>query len=105
MIVLHHPTATRIFLAISWMITFPCRLLTCTPAGLDWWQQRDHRFPYLNKMAQQYLACPATSAGVEHLFSAAGLTFSDLAQAMKEGTLRARLIAGYNYNPHMYVAP
>ena len=54
---------------------------------IDWWQQHRHRFPYLNKMARQYLVCPATSAGVERLFSAAGLTFSDLAQAMKEGTL------------------
>ena len=72
---------------------------------IDWWQQPRHRFPYLNKMDRQYLACPATSAGVEGLFSAAGLTFSDLAQAMKEGTLGARLMAAYNDKPHMYVAP
>ena len=72
---------------------------------IDWWQQHRHCFPYLNKIARQYLACPATSAGVERLFSAAGLTLSDLAQAMKEGTLGARLMAAYNYKPHMYVAP
>ena len=42
---------------------------------IAWWQQHRHRFPYLNKMARQYLACPATSAGLERLFSAAGLTF------------------------------
>ena len=68
---------------------------------IDWWQQHRHRLPYLNKMARQYLACPATSAWVEHLFSAAGLTFSDLAQAMKEGTLGARLLGTYIYKPHM----
>ena len=31
---LHHPSATMIFLAMSWMITFRCLLLTCTPASL-----------------------------------------------------------------------
>ena len=72
---------------------------------IDWWQQHRHPFPYLNKMARQYLTCPATSAGVERLFSAAGLTFSDLAQAMKEGTLGVRLLTAYNYKHHMYVAP
>ena len=44
-------------------------------------------------MAGQYLACLVTSARVEHLFSFARLTFSYLAQAMKEGTLGARLMA------------
>ena len=72
---------------------------------IDWWQQHRHRFPYLNKMARQYMPCPATSAGVERLFSAAVLTFSDLAQAMKEGTLGAWLLGDYSYKPHMYVAP
>ena len=63
---------------------------------IDWWQHHRHRFPYLKKMARQYLACPATSAEVKRLFSAAGWTFSDLAQAMKEGSLGARLLAAYN---------
>ena len=72
---------------------------------IDWWQQQCHCFPYLNKMARQYLVCPATSVGVELLFNAAGLTFSDLAQAMKEGTVGARLMAAYNYKGHICVAP
>ena len=69
---------------------------------IDWWQQHRHHFPYLNKMAREYVACPATLAGVQRLFSAAGLLFSDLAEAMKEGTLRARLMAAYSYKSHMY---
>ena len=72
---------------------------------IDWWQQHRHRFSYLNKVARQYLMCLATSAEVEHLLSAGGLTFSDLAQAMKEGALGAQLLAAYNYKPPTYVAP
>ena len=60
---------------------------------IDWWQQHRHRFPYLNKMAPHHLVCPATSAGAKRLFTAAGLTFSDSAQAMTEGTPGARLLA------------
>ena len=77
-------------------------MLTCV---IDWWQQHRHRFPYLNKMAGQYVACPATSPGVVRLFSAASWIFSELAQSMKEGTLGARLLAAYNHRPHVYVAP
>ena len=71
---------------------------------IDWWQQHCHPFPYLNKMARQYVACPAPSAGPERLFGTAGFTFSDSAQAMKEGTLGAQLLVAYNSKPHMYVA-
>ena len=35
----------------------------------------------------QYLAMPATSAGVERLFSKATLVYGDLVQAMKEETM------------------
>ena len=56
---------------------------------IDWWQQHCHHFSYSNKMASQYVACPATSAGPERWFSAAGFTFSDLGKAMKEGILVA----------------
>ena len=79
---------------------FSLRVADMHTCVIDWWQQHRNGFPYLNKMARQYLACPATSAGVERLFRAAGLTFSDPADTMKEGTLGA-----YNVKPHMYVAP
>ena len=50
---------------------------------LVWWQMRDHDIgkpadpsmgrpeglPHLAQMARQWLGCPATSAGVERLFS------------------------------------
>ena len=56
-------------------------------------------------MARQYLATRATSPGVERLFSAAGLTFGDLAQAMKEETLGCRLLTAYNYTHALYCYP
>ena len=61
---------------------------------IEWWRRHRTVFPNLSRMARQYLATPATSAGVEWLFSAAGLTFGDLAHAMK----RKRSVAGCS--PH-----
>ena len=53
-------------------------------------------------MAQQFLATPATSAGVERLFSAAGLHYSDLASSMHEDSLAHRLLAAWNYTHALY---
>lgn len=39
---------------------------------LTWWKKHQSLFPHLALMARQYLALPASSAGVERLFSAAG---------------------------------
>ena len=69
------------------------------------WSRHRTVFPNLSRMARQYLATPATSAGVERLFSAAGLTFGDLAHAMKEETLGCRLLAAYNYTHALYCYP
>ena len=48
-------------------------------------------------MAQQLLTTPATSAGVERLFSAAGLHYSDHASSMHEDSLAHGLLAAWNY--------
>ena len=64
---------------------------------IEWWRRHCSVFPNLSKMARQYLATPATSAGVERLFSAASFTFGDMAHAIKEETVGARLLAAYNY--------
>ena len=42
------------------------------PDPLKYWKTHSHRFPTLSKLAKQLLAMPATSGGVERLFSTAG---------------------------------
>ena len=54
------------------------------------------RFPKLAKMAKQYLAAPASTAGVERVFSAAGRMHSDLRKSMKDSTLEHSLMAAFN---------
>ena len=63
---------------------------------LVWWGRNEHRSPNLARMASQFLGCPATSAAPERLFSVAGRIFGDLAQAMKDTNLEARLFAKIN---------
>ena len=54
---------------------------------LQWWAAKESKWPNLAKMAKQYFALPASSAGVERVFSAAGKMHSDLKKSAKEGTL------------------
>ena len=54
---------------------------------LDWWSVNERRFPNVAKMAQQFLAVPASSVSVERLFSLAGRLYGDLRQAMNDGTV------------------
>ena len=37
-----------------------------------WWKAKETKWPALAKMVKQYFAAPASSAGVERVFSAAG---------------------------------
>ena len=39
---------------------------------LAWWKAKETKWPALAKMVKQYFAAPASSAGVERVFSAAG---------------------------------
>ena len=54
---------------------------------LSWWRQHQAMFPNLAKMARQYLALPASSAGVERLFSAAGDMHGSKRKSTHEDTL------------------
>ena len=47
-------------------------------------------------MVKQYFAAPASSAGVERVFSAAGKMHSDLHKPAKDSTLGHSLFAAYN---------
>ena len=53
---------------------------------LAWWRLNKTQFPILSKMARQFLAAPATSAGPERLFRLAGRMHDD----MKKQQVRAQ---------------
>ena len=63
---------------------------------LDWWKVKARKWPALAKMVKQYLAAPASSAGVEHVFSAAGKMHGDLQKSAKDSTLEHSLFAAFN---------
>eukprot|EP00873_Tetraselmis_striata_P013611 jgi/Tetstr1/433875/TSEL_023055.t1 len=63
---------------------------------LAWWKARQTIFPHMSKMARQFHAFPATSAGVERLFSAAGRMHNDFKKSTSETTLEHALIVYKN---------
>ena len=63
---------------------------------LKWWRAREEKWPALAKMVKQYFAAPASSAGVERVFSAAGKMHGDLQKAAKDSTLQHSLFAAFN---------
>lgn len=58
---------------------------------LEWWRLHEFELPHLAKMARQFLAMPASSAGVERLFTAAGTMHDDFRKSTKEDTLSMQL--------------
>ena len=63
---------------------------------LKWWRAKESRWPALAKMVKQYLAAPASSGGVERVFSAAGKMHGDLQKSAKDSTLEHSLFAAFN---------
>ena len=63
---------------------------------LSWWKLHAHMFPNLAKMARQFLALPATSAGIERLFSAAGIIHGDTRKSTKEEKIEDLLFVKQN---------
>ena len=75
---------------------------------LAWWKARDHDkkadpatgrpggLPHLAKMARQFLGRPATSAGVERMFSKAGKLHDDMKKGQQDDTLKHSLFAAVN---------
>ena len=62
---------------------------------LDFWRAQKTRLPNLVLMCRQFHALPATSGGVERLFSKTGRMHDDLKKATKEKTLHHAMWAGY----------
>ena len=56
----------------------------------------ESKWPKLAKMAKQFLASPASSAGVERVFSAAGRMHSDMRKSMSNESLQHSLVASIN---------
>ncbi|KAK3234342.1 hypothetical protein CYMTET_55406 [Cymbomonas tetramitiformis] len=63
---------------------------------LEWWRGNSTELPNMVRMARQFLAAPASTAGVERTFSACGQMHSDLRKSVKEGTLQHSLMASIN---------
>ena len=63
---------------------------------LLWWKEKEAKWPNLAKMVKQYFAVPASSAGVERVFSAAGKMHGDLSKSAKDSTLEHSLFAAFN---------
>lgn len=66
---------------------------------LQWWHVNGPRFPTVERMWRQFHGKPASSAGVERLFSGAGKKHSDEAANMKSETICNDILASMNYNP------
>ena len=49
---------------------------------------KESKWPALAKMVKQYFAAPASSVGVERIFSAAGKMHGDLQKVDAEGSQR-----------------
>ena len=88
---------------------WPCRTITDRRARLlAWWKARDHvkkadpttgrpeGLPHRAKMARQFLGRPATSAGVERMFSKAGKLHDDMKKGQQDDTLEHSLFAAAN---------
>ena len=63
---------------------------------LVWWKAKETKWPKLAKMVKQYFAAPASSAGVERVFSAAGKMHGDLQKSAKDSALEHTLFAAFN---------
>ena len=63
---------------------------------LAWWKAKESKWPSLAKMVKQYFAAPASSAGVERVFSAAGKMHGDLQKSAKDSTFEHSLFAAFN---------
>ena len=51
---------------------------------LNWWKMHESEFPLLSKCAKYILAIPASSATSERIFSAGGLTVTNLRSSLDE---------------------
>eukprot|EP00918_Siedleckia_nematoides_P044579 GHVU01097481.1.p1 GENE.GHVU01097481.1~~GHVU01097481.1.p1 ORF type:complete len:409 (-),score=67.68 GHVU01097481.1:827-2053(-) len=61
-----------------------------------YWERRQKKWPRLTRMWRQYSASPASTAGVERLFSKVGLNRGNLQKRITEPNLEVKVKAGVN---------
>ena len=69
------------------------------PKNIDcvqFWLKHCHRFPIVSQFALNFLSIPATSASVERLFSAAGLSTKGNRHCIGPVLLKAETISKFN---------
>ena len=76
-------------------LTWP-QLSFHTTDVLEWWRGQRYVFPDLSRMARQYLAALASSAGVEKLFSRAGRYHDDKKKRTTDEHIETLLIVAKN---------
>jgi|SouAtlMetagenome_1021521.scaffolds.fasta_scaffold51687_1 hypothetical protein len=65
---------------------------------LMWWLANEKRFPTVAHMAKNFLGCPASTAGLERMFSALGRNHDDLRKKTLESTLEMRMMIKGSFN-------
>ena len=63
---------------------------------LMWWKQHQNSFPSVALMARTFLGCPASTAGLERIYSKAGRMHSALKKNTTEETLKTKMLAAIN---------
>ena len=86
---------------VEWYLCMPRIPMTDTCGNyqniLNWWRDNESGFPYLSKMARQFLSTPSSSACAECLFSSAGKMHDDLKKSTNEATLESQPLVNRNY--------
>lgn len=71
------------------------RLAACENP-ISWWKNRQNVYPYLSKLARQYLACPPSSVPSERLFSSAGLIYDEKRSRLSAETAERLMFLKHN---------
>jgi hypothetical protein len=61
-----------------------------------WWMSHEKRFPNISVLAKKYLAIPATSVTSERIFSVAGLTVTNLRNALDPENVKEIIFVNKN---------
>ena len=64
--------------------------------SLKYWRVNSGRFPLLSKLAIEIYSCPATTAGIERVFSVAGHLIGARATTMKDENFEKKLFCHVN---------